>query len=97
MAVDEMLARVRRTLEETYGVDGAAYLMDRPRGGWDDLVTRDALSASEERLRAEISGLRSEVHDQLRHQTWQLAALVAGAQAVVVVAIAGIGAVLRFA
>jgi hypothetical protein len=90
MAIDEVLTRLRRDLEESYGVDAAAYLMDRPRGGWDSLATKDELEKLELRLRTEL-------HQELRAQTWQLAKLVAGAQGVVVVAIAAIGVVLRFA
>lgn len=97
MAVDELLARLRRDLEETYGVDGAAFLMDRPRGGWDSLVTKDELETLEHKIRAEIAGVRTELHQELRAQTWQLAKLVTGAQGIVVVAIAAIGVVLRFA
>jgi hypothetical protein len=53
-------------------------------------VTKDELEKLELRLRTEL-------HQELRGQTWQLAKLVAGAQGVVVVAIAAIGVVLRFA
>lgn len=90
MAIDEVLTALRRELEEVHGVEAAAYLMDRPRGGWDSLVTKDE-------LRAELAELRIEFHKDLRAQTWQLAKLVAGAQGIVVVAIAAIGAMLRFA
>jgi hypothetical protein len=34
---------LRRQLEETYGVEGAAILMDRPPGGWNELVTNETL------------------------------------------------------
>jgi len=90
MAIDEVLTRLRRDLEETFGVDAAAYLMDRPRGGWDSLVTKDELEKVQLRLEKQL-------HEELRTQTWQLAKLVAGAQGVVVVTIAAIGIVLRFA
>jgi hypothetical protein len=90
MAIDEVLTRLRRDPEEEYGVDAAAYLMDRPRGGWDSLVTKDELEKLELKLEKRL-------HEELRAQTWQLAKLVAGAQGIVVVAIAAIGAVLRFA
>lgn len=90
MAIGEVLVALRRELEEVHGVEAAAYLMDRPQGGWDSLVTKDE-------LRAELAELRIELHKELRAQTWQLAKLVAGAQGIVVVAIAAIGAILRFA
>jgi hypothetical protein len=90
MAVGEMLVTLRRELEEVHGVEAAAYLMDRPHGGWDSLVTKDE-------LRTQIAELRLELHKELREQTWQLAKLVAGAQGIVVVVIAAIGAMFRFA
>ena len=93
MVIDEVLTRLRRNLEETYGVDAAAYLMDRPRGGWDSLVTKDEIESELEKLELR---LEKRLH-QAEEQTWQLAKLVAGAQGVVVVAIAAIGIVLRFA
>jgi tetrahydromethanopterin S-methyltransferase subunit G len=43
MAVDEQYLRVRRTLEEKLGVEEASYLMDRPVGGWSELVTNHTL------------------------------------------------------
>jgi hypothetical protein len=94
MAIDDVLTRLRRDLEETYGVDAAAYLMDRPRGGWDSLVTKDEFESEMEKLELR---LEKQLHEELRTQTWQLAKLVAGAQGIVVVAIAAIGIVLRFA
>ena len=43
MSVDEARMRLRAQLEETYGVDGASILMNRPPGGWGDLVTNESL------------------------------------------------------
>lgn len=94
MAIDEVLTRLRRDLEEQYGVDAAGYLMDRPRGGWDSLITKDELASELEKVELR---LETRLHEELRAQTWQLAKLVAGAQGVMVVAIAAIGLVLRFA
>jgi hypothetical protein len=58
MAVDEVRQHVRRRLEELMGAEGASYLMDRPPGGWSDLVTNATLDAKlaalEQRLLAEI-------------------------------------------
>jgi hypothetical protein len=39
MSVDEARMKVRKRLEELVGVSGAEILMDRPPGGWSDLVT----------------------------------------------------------
>ena len=43
MTVNEISARLRARLQEEYGVDEAAILMDRPPGGWNDLVTNESL------------------------------------------------------
>ena len=55
MAVDEQHLRVRRSLEEKLGVEEASYLMDRPVGGWSELVTNHTLdlkfAALDERFR----------------------------------------------
>jgi hypothetical protein len=54
MTVDEERMRLRTRLEELVGMSGAEYLMDRPVGGWSDLVTNHTLdlrfAASEERF-----------------------------------------------
>ena len=56
MAIDEQYLRIRRSLEETLGVEEASYLMDRPVGGWSELVTNHTLDLKfdvvEERFRA---------------------------------------------
>jgi hypothetical protein len=106
MAVDDVRIRARQKLEALIGVDEAAFLVaDRPVGGWDSLVTKEHLALELATLRHELRAemaelrteLRTELHDGLRTQTWRLAMLVVAAQAVVVGAIGGIGAVLRFA
>ena len=43
VAVEDVRVRLRRKLEEMVGVDEADLLMDRPPGGWGDLVTKDWL------------------------------------------------------
>jgi len=43
MSIDEVRMRLRRKLEELVGVSGADILMDRPPGGWGDLVTNHTL------------------------------------------------------
>jgi hypothetical protein len=67
MAVEEVRARLRRQLEETYGVEGAAILMDRPPGGWSDLVTNQTLDLKIDALRHELI---ASVDLRLRAQTW---------------------------
>ena len=56
MSVDEQYLRIRRSLEETLGMEEASYLMDRPVGGWSELVTNHTLDLKfdviDERFRA---------------------------------------------
>jgi hypothetical protein len=56
VAIDEQRLRIRRSLEEKLGVEEASYLMDRPVGGWSELVTNHTLDLKfdvvEERFRA---------------------------------------------
>lgn len=68
MAVDNPRFRARRELEELgMSAESASYLVDdRPPGGWESLVTKDA-------LRAEMAELRAELQRELRAQTWRLA------------------------
>ena len=64
MSIDDVTSQLRSQLQEAFGVDGATYLMDRPPGGWSDLVTNESLdrriSALEHGLRSDIQVLRSE-------------------------------------
>jgi len=43
MTASEQYVRIRRSLEDKLGVEEATYLMDRPPGGWSDLVTNHTL------------------------------------------------------
>jgi hypothetical protein len=87
MAVDEMLTALRRDLERDYGVEATSYLMDRPRGGWDELVTKETLALE---LRAAVAELRTDLAKELNRQTWRLATLVVAAQGIAVGALAAI-------
>ena len=60
MTVEEARVRLRRQLEDTFGVEEASILMDRPPGGWSDLVTNQTLDLKIDALRAD---LRSEMRD----------------------------------
>jgi len=76
MAVEEARIRLRRQLEDTFGVEEASILMDRPPGGWNDLVTNQTLDLKIDALRYE---LRTELHDlraDLRVEMSQLSASV---------------------
>jgi hypothetical protein len=99
MAIDEVLTRLRRELEETYGREGAAYLMDRPQGGWASLATKDDLAAfaTKDDLGVLKLELREELHREIRDQTRWFATAVIAAMSVSVMATAVIGAALRFA
>jgi hypothetical protein len=73
----------RQQLEDDCGVEGAAILMDRPPGGWSDLVTRDYLDAKLDALRfelkADMATLSGSVDRRLRAQTWIMTTtLIAG-------------------
>lgn len=66
MAVEEPLTRIRQVLEERLGMEAASYLMDRPPGGWSNLVTTDVLDLRLDLLRSELcegmAGVRDEMH-----------------------------------
>ena len=83
MAIDEQRLRGRRSLEEKLGVEEASYLMDRPTGGWSELVTNHTLDLKfavvDERFRvleAKIDTLRYEILAKMdrkfRVQTWSM-------------------------
>jgi hypothetical protein len=63
MTVEEARMQLRTRLEELVGVSGAEILMDRPPGGWSDLVTNRTLdlrfAASEERFDRKLDALES--------------------------------------
>lgn len=77
-------------------MEGAAYLMDRPRGGWDSLATKDGVATKDDLERLEPR-IRTELHAEIRAQTRWVATLVIATFGVVVASTAGIGAALRFA
>jgi len=72
MAVEEVRARLRRQLEETYGVEGAAILMDRPPGGWSDLVTNHTLALHFEALDHRFDALEHRLQAAFHEQTTRL-------------------------
>ena len=61
MVVEDIRTRLRRKLVETFGVDEADLLLDRPPGGWGDLVTNQTLdlrfAASEARMEGRLAEL----------------------------------------
>jgi uncharacterized membrane protein len=76
MTVEEARIRLRRQLEATFGVEEASILMDRPPGGWTDLVTNQTLDLKidvlRHELRAEMAQLSASVDRRLRAQTWMM-------------------------
>jgi len=64
MAVEDIRQRVRNTLEGLMSAEEASYLMDRPPGGWSDLVTKDYLRAELAGLRTEMANLRTQLERQ---------------------------------
>ncbi|MEX2256960.1 MAG: hypothetical protein WEC34_16110 [Acidimicrobiia bacterium] len=124
MTTEDVQVRLRSKLERAFGAEEASILMDRPPGGWSDLVTNDVLAARLDALKSElvaeirtlradlvaqisgvrsdlgveiasvrsdlgveiasvrsdhgveIAGLRTELHRELRAQTWRLAGLI---------------------
>jgi hypothetical protein len=73
MSVEEVHVRFSRKLEEAFGAEEASILMDRPPGGWTDLVTNQTLDVKIDALRAdvrrEMSELSASVDRRLRTQT----------------------------
>src|SRR6478752_516454 len=63
MTVDEDRMHLRTRLEELVGMSGAGILMDRPPGGWSDLVTNHTLdlrfAAFEERFDRKLDALEA--------------------------------------
>ena len=76
MTTEEARVRLRTKLESAFGAEEASILMDRPPGGWNDLVTNQVLEARLDALRYELVGqmaeLRAEVERGFRTQTWRL-------------------------
>ncbi len=90
MAIEDVGVRVRRKLGETFDAEETSYLMDRPPGGWSDLVTRDVLHLEMEVLRHELRGemaaLSASVDRRLRAQTWVMTStLIAGMGAAIAI------------
>ena len=102
MTVDEDRIQLRRRLEELVGVSGADMLLDRPPGGWSDLVTNHTLdlrfAAFEERMDRKLDALEhrfdvfehqllAQVDRRLRAQSWVTISTVIAALAVIVAAL----------
>jgi len=72
--------RLRTKLESAFGAEEASILLDRPPGGWNDLVTNQVLEARLDALRYELVAQMTELRGDLvatmergfRAQTWRL-------------------------
>jgi hypothetical protein len=94
MPVDEISARLRARLQEEYGVDEAAILMDRPPGGWGDLVTNQSLDQrlAEFEARFEVIEYKSmaAMERGFRDQTWRLLTAMLSMMAVLIAVMAAL-------
>ncbi len=80
MAIDDIQVRLRTKLESAFGAEEASFLMDRPPGGWNDLVTNQVLDAKfaalEYKLVAQMHELRIEMARGFQVQTWRVVGAV---------------------
>jgi len=73
MTTEDVRVRLRAKLESAFGAEEASILMDRPPGGWSDLVTNQML---ESRLDAVKHELIATMERGFRNQTWRLMAAI---------------------
>ncbi len=69
MTIEDVRVRLRTKLESAFGAEEASLLMDRPPGGWNDLVTNQVLDAKLDALRFEFVAT---MERGFRLQTWRL-------------------------
>jgi hypothetical protein len=69
MTTEDVRVRLRTKLESAFGTEEASMLMDRPPGGWNDLVTNQVLEA---RLDAMKYELIATMEKGFRNQTWRV-------------------------
>ena len=74
MSIDDVTSQLRSQLQEAFGVDGATYLMDRPPGGWSDLVTNETLRLELRALTAEVRAELGDVRSELKSDIAALSA-----------------------
>src|SRR5882672_4614633 len=66
MTVEEVRVRLRRQLEDAFGIEEASILMDRPPGGWSDLVTNQTLDLKIDALRSDLRTEMGELRSELK-------------------------------
>ncbi len=69
MVVEDVRVRLRTKLESAFVAEEASLLLDRPPGGWNDLVTNQVLDA---KLAALEYKLVAQMERGFRAQTWRL-------------------------
>ena len=69
MTIEEVRVRLRTKLKAAFGAEEASILMDRPPGGWNDLVTNQVLEARLDALKFELVAT---MERGFRVQTWRL-------------------------
>ena len=74
MTTEDVRVRLRTKLESAFGAEEASILMDRPPGGWNDLVTNQVLEARLDALRYELVGQMAELRGDLRAEMAELRA-----------------------
>ena len=62
MTVDDVRVRLRQKLEQSFGAEEASLLMDRPPGGWNDLVTIPVLDSKFAVLDARFDAIDTKFH-----------------------------------
>ena len=80
MTTEDVRVRLRTKLESAFGAEEASILLDRPPGGWNDLVTNQVLEARLDALRYELVPQMTELRGDLvatmergfRAQAWRL-------------------------
>jgi hypothetical protein len=72
MTTEDVRVRLRTKLESTFGAEEASLLMDRPPGGWTDLVTNPVLEGRLDALRYELVGQMAELRGDLRAEMAEL-------------------------
>lgn len=72
MTIEDVRVRLRTKLESAFGAEEASLLMDRPPGGWTDLVTNQVLEGRLDALRYELVGQMAELRGDLRAEMAEL-------------------------
>ena len=80
MTTEDVRVRLRNKLETAFGAEEASILMDRPPGGWNDLVTNQVLEARLSALESKMVALENKLVATMergfRAQTWRIVGAV---------------------